>query len=253
MFRLLQRCCFHTPLKVQKLTLPRRPQYGRNKTICSSPLSLPLQRSLPHLWRSQLLSQTSACVTKAQGFHSSLHCLKKKKPEEPEPQLHLPRHDMKSLKDSPKPALYLSIAGLIPFVSVPLVMAIKQTYDPMLAYTQVTYGACIVSFLGGIRWGFALPENSSAKPDWKNLASSIVSPLFAWCALLFKNDLTVIATTVVIGLGIALHYDLVVLPPYPGWFRALRMILTLVGALSLIATILLRLIYPETQQSNSAS
>ncbi|XP_026507728.1 transmembrane protein 69 [Terrapene carolina triunguis] len=226
MFHLVQRCCSHIPLK----------------------------RVLSRPSRSQLLTQASACVTKAQEFHCSLRCLKKKKPKEPEPQqLGLLRHDMRSLKDSPKPAVYLGLAGLIPFVSVPVIMAIQQTYYPELAFAQMTYGATIVSFLGGVRWGFALPENSPAKPDWMNLGNSIVPPLLAWFAILFKDDLTPAAIMVIIGLGIALHYDLALLPTYPSWFKALRVLLTLVAIFSLVVTLGLMDVYPEKQLSNSAS
>ncbi|XP_053893143.1 transmembrane protein 69 [Malaclemys terrapin pileata] len=254
MFHLVQRCCSNIPLKLQKLTLHRLLQYGRNKSICSSPASLPLQRVLSRPSGPQLLSQASACVTKAQEFHCSLPCLKKKKPQEPEPQqLGLLRHDMKSLKDSPKPAFYLGLAGLIPFVSVPVIMAIQHTYYPELAFAQMTYGATIVSFLGGIRWGFALPENSPANPDWMNLGNSIVPPLLAWFAILFKDNLSQAAIMVIIGLGIALHYDLAVLPTYPSWFKGLRVLLTVVAIISLVITLVLMDVYPEKQLSNSAS
>ncbi|XP_039342100.1 transmembrane protein 69 isoform X3 [Mauremys reevesii] len=253
MFHLVQRCCSHIPLKLQKLTLHRLQQYGRNKTIYSSPLGPPLQRVLSRPSRPQLFSLASACGTKAQGFHCSLRCLKKKKPKDPEPQQGLLRHDMRSLKDSPKPASYLVLAGLIPFVSVPLIMAIQQTYYPELAFAQMTYGATIVSFLGGVRWGFALPENSPAPPDWMNLGSSIVPPLLAWYAILFKEDLTQAAIMVIIGLGVALHYDLAFLPTYPSWFKALRALLTVVAVFSLVATLVLMDVFPEKQLSNSAS
>ncbi|XP_067423913.1 LOW QUALITY PROTEIN: transmembrane protein 69 [Emydura macquarii macquarii] len=252
MFHLVQRCCSHTPLKVQKLTLQRLPQYGRNKTTCSSPRSLPLQRRLPHLSRSQLLSPASACVTKAQGFHSSLPCLKKEKPEEAEPQLDFLR-SVRSLKDLPKSTLYLGIGGLIPFVSVPLIMAIQQTYDPELAFVQITYGAAVVSFIGGIRWGVALPENSPAKSDWLNLANSIVPPFVAWCAVFLKDNFAQAALLIILSLGIALHYDLVVRPLYPTWFKGLRILLTGVAVFSLIATVDFMNVYPEKQLNNSAN
>ncbi|OXB51153.1 UNVERIFIED_CONTAM: hypothetical protein H355_013806 [Colinus virginianus] len=142
---------------------------------------------------------------------------------------------MKSLKDSPKPALYLSLAGLIPLVSVPLFMVIQRTYHPELALVQVTYGAIIVSFIGGMKWGFAVPENSPAKPDWLNLANSTILPLLAWQALLLK-DITSSAVMLVISLGVALHYDLSLLPTYPLWFKGLRIVVTVVAVLSLLAT-----------------
>ncbi|XP_062995604.1 transmembrane protein 69 [Elgaria multicarinata webbii] len=241
MFYLLQRCCFQIPSKI--VHLQRLPQPGRYKAVSSL---IPVECDLIVKPKLQLLRQVSATVTKAQGFHSSCLRWKKKKPTEPEPrQLDLLRYDMPSVKNSPKPALYLSIAGLIPFVSIPLFMVIQEAYYPELVYAQIAYGACIVSFLGGIRWGFALPEGSPAKPDWINLANSVVPSLMAWLALLFKDDPTQAGMMVAIGLGVALHYDLALLPTYPSWFKVLRTILTIVAVCSLFVTFGIVKIYPE--------
>ncbi|NWI24999.1 TMM69 protein, partial [Sula dactylatra] len=241
MFPLIQRCCFHAPFKLQRLNSPSLLLYGRNMTTCSS-LSLRLWRDVCLLTRSPSFNPASVYVSKAQAFHTSLPFFKKKKPEESETKdSGILQRSMKSLKDSPKPALYLSLAGLIPFVSVPLSMAIQGTYYPELAFAQITYGAVTVSFLGGMRWGFALPENSPAKPDWLNLANSTIPLLLAWQALLFK-DITHGAVMLVMALGIALHYDIALLPPYPQWFKVLRVAGTVVMVLSLLATAALKTI-----------
>ncbi|XP_010123251.1 PREDICTED: transmembrane protein 69 [Chlamydotis macqueenii] len=251
MFPLVQRCCFPTPFKLQKLTGPRLLLYGKNKATCSS-LGLRLQRDVCLLSRSPSLNPASVYATKLQAFHTSLPFFKKKTPEESEAKdSGILQRSMKSLKDSRKPALYLSLAGLIPFVSVPLSMAIQGTYYPELAFAQITYGAVTVSFLGGMRWGFALPEDSPAKPDWLNLANSTVPPLLAWQALLFK-DATHGAVMLVMALGIALHYDISLLPTYPRWFKVLRTVGTVVIALSLLATAALKAV-SEMQLSNSGN
>uniref|UniRef100_H3AVV9 Transmembrane protein 69 n=1 Tax=Latimeria chalumnae TaxID=7897 RepID=H3AVV9_LATCH len=179
-------------------------------------------------------------------LHASPRACRKRRAEE-EPQkreLDLLRYDMRELKNSPKPALYLGFGGLIPFVSAPLLMGAMEAYYPEVAFAQVAYGACIVSFLGGARWGFAIPENSPAKPDWLNLANSVVPSLIAWLALLFRDNVTG-ATLLVMGLGIALHNDLALLPGYPSWFKALRTLLTVVAACSLVATLVVQSLYPE--------
>lgn len=185
-------------------------------------------------------------LVRAESIHSSSHRLKKRQPEEAPPrELDLVRYDLKVLRNAPKPALYLGFSGLVPFISAPLIMAATETYIPELAYAQVVYGASIVSFLGGARWGFALPEGSPAKPDWLNLANSVVPSLIAWVALLFSHNIIQSAMMVIMGLGISLHYDLALLPTYPSWFKALRTILTAVAFLSLVATIVLKGFYPE--------
>uniref|UniRef100_A0A1A8GV71 Transmembrane protein 69 n=1 Tax=Nothobranchius korthausae TaxID=1143690 RepID=A0A1A8GV71_9TELE len=188
----------------------------------------------------------NACLlVRNQHFHSSAVRLKKRvKPEPPPKELDLVRYDMKHLWEGPKPALCLGFAGLIPFVSPTLLMAVMEIYSPQLAYAQVAYGAAIVSFLGGARWGFALPESSPAKPDWLNLANSVVPPLLACSAMLMGNIVSA-GTMVIMGLGISLHYDQSLLPTYPSWFKALRTVLSVVAFFSLLGTLAINSCYPE--------
>ncbi|XP_068581170.1 transmembrane protein 69-like [Cebidichthys violaceus] len=184
-------------------------------------------------------------LVRNQHFHSSAVTLKKRPQLEAPRELHLLRYDMKDLWKSPKPALYLGFAGLIPFITPTLLMAVTESYFPELAYAQLAYSASIVSFLGGARWGFALPESSPAKPDWINLANSVVPSLLAWVSMLMSDNIVPAATMVIMGLGISLHYDLSLLPTYPSWFKALRSILTIVAFFSLIGTLIINGIYPE--------
>ncbi|MEQ2303698.1 hypothetical protein AMECASPLE_019604 [Ameca splendens] len=152
---------------------------------------------------------------------------------------------MRALTQTPKPALYLGFSGLIPFLSAPLLMAATQSFYPEVAYAQMVYGASIVSFLGGARWGFAIPAGSPAKPDWMNLGNSVVPSLLAWLALLCRDNITEGAIVVIMGLGLSLHYDLTLLPGYPTWFRAMRTVLTLVATFSLVATLILKKVCVE--------
>ncbi|XP_062284512.1 transmembrane protein 69-like [Scomber scombrus] len=147
---------------------------------------------------------------------------------------------LRALTQAPKPALYLGFSGLIPFLSAPLLMAATHSFYPEVAYAQLVYGASIVSFLGGARWGFAIPDGSPARPDWMNLGNSVVPSLLAWLALLCKDNFTEGAMVVIMGLGLSLHYDLTLLPGYPAWFKAMRTVLTLVATFSLVATLTLK-------------
>lgn len=239
MFHLIQRCCSRAHRQLQQRTGPSLLLHGKNMARCSSP-SLNLQRNVCLLSRPLSLSTASLCATRLQAFHTSFPLLKKKPPREAPREPGLLRQSMRSLKDSPKPALYLSFAGLIPLVSMPLLMVLQRTYHPELAFVQVTYGAVIVSFIGGMKWGFAVPENSPAKPDWLNLANSTVLPLLAWQALLMK-DITSSAVMIVLSLGIALHYDVSLLPTYPLWLKGLRIVVTVLAALSLLATLAIKM------------
>lgn len=157
---------------------------------------------------------------------------------------------MKALMEAPKPALYLGLSGLIPFLSPPLLMAATQSFYPEVAFAQMVYGASIVSFLGGARWGFAIPAGGPAKPDWMNLGNSVVPSLLAWLALLCRDNITEGVLVVIMGLGLSLHYDLNLLPGYPGWFKALRTLLTLVATFSLLATLAQKNVFPEKKINN---
>lgn len=211
-----------------------------------------VQKRLPvtGLRMSQLFQKNNTfhdfLLARIQCFHSSSQRLKKRaKPEPPPRELDLLRYDMKQLWNSPKPALYLGFAGLIPFVSPTLFMAVTESFCPQLAYAQLAYAASIVSFLGGARWGFALPESSPAKPDWINLSNSVVPSLLAWVTMLMSDNIVSAVTMIIMGLGISLHYDLALLPTYPSWFKALRAILTIVAFFSLLGTLIMNSLYPE--------
>ncbi|XP_061593202.1 transmembrane protein 69-like [Cololabis saira] len=185
-------------------------------------------------------------LVRNQHFHSSAARLKKRaRPELPPPELDLLRYDMKHLWNGPKPALYLGFAGLIPFVVPTLFMAATEVYYPQVAYAQLAYAASIISFLGGARWGFALPESSPAKPDWINLSNSVVPSLLAWVTMLMSDSIVTAGIMVIMGLGISLHYDLALLPTYPSWFKALRAVLTAVAFFSLVGTMIMNGSYPE--------
>ncbi|NXD25286.1 TMM69 protein, partial [Spelaeornis formosus] len=243
MLHLIQRCCFNTPFKLQKLTGPGLLLYRKNKTTWRS-LALLLQREARPPPTSLGPKPASLYTTKLQALHSSVPAFNKS-PAESEAES---QRSLESLKGCPKPALYLSLGGLIPFVAAPLAMAVQGTYCPRLASAQLAYAAATASFLGGMRWGFALPENSPAKPDWLNLANGTVPPLLACQALLFK-DVAQGAVMLTLVLGIALHCDISLLPPYPKWFKVLRVVGTVVMILSLLATVVLEAVL-EGEQSD---
>ncbi|XP_070601889.1 transmembrane protein 69 [Erythrolamprus reginae] len=239
MFRFIQRCGFQIPSKLQTIRLQRFLE-PRN-TSCS----FPLQYHQSFLSKLQPSKKAPLCTTKIQGFHSSACSWERRRPSEPtsdEQDVRL--FDLRSLKDTPKPAIYVAASILFPFVSVPLVMAIQKASYPELAFAEITYAASILSFLGGIRWGYTLLEGSPAKPDWRNLGNSIVPPLIAWITLLCK-DLTVAGTMAIIGLMISLNNDLVLLPTYPNWFKAMLVILTLMSAFSIFVTLVYVNHFPE--------
>ncbi|XP_029652648.1 transmembrane protein 69-like [Octopus sinensis] len=146
---------------------------------------------------------------------------------------------LKELRHAPTPALVLGISGLIPFVSFPFYMFMTDTYMPEMALAQATYGAVILSFLGGVRWGTTIAYNSIIKPDWNNLVQAVVPSLLGWSAI----QLSCPVSTMILAGGFAClaYYDMT-FTPYLPWFRALRLLLSGIAVLALCSELLCYLI-----------
>ena len=81
----------------------------------------------------------------------------------------------------PPLALLLGAAGLIPFAVCGYG---ALTYDgDRAAAALAAYGAVILAFLGGVHWGFALPE-PSGRAERARLALGVIPSLIGWVALL---------------------------------------------------------------------
>ncbi len=135
---------------------------------------------------------------------------------------------MRLLHTMPAAPLWLGLAGLLPFVAAAL--AILLPVSPWHEVGQralLAYGAVILSFLGGVRWGLAMAASSAAKL-FGRLGLSVVPSLVGWVALLLPpaQGLVLLA----LGFGLMLWADLR-LAEAPCWYRQLRLPLS-AGAIS---------------------
>jgi hypothetical protein len=143
----------------------------------------------------------------------------------------------------PAAALALGLLGLVPFG----LCALAQAADlPSLPPGRAMvlgrdYGAVILSFLGGIRWGLAIGPYGTGRlaPE---LSGSVVAPLAAWMALMLP-DVPGLSLLAVCFLMQAL-WDVLAVESgrLPAWFGRLRMILTTGAVLSLLALLVAVLI-----------
>lgn len=134
----------------------------------------------------------------------------------------------------PKAALALGVAGLAPFVACLVVALLAGEGAAGAARVGLqAYGACILSFMGGVHWGLAIhPAASNA--TLVRLGISTGPALTAWAALLLPPS------SGLLGLALAfaalLAYDLYETGRgrAPGWYPRLRIPLTLIVMLCLL-------------------
>jgi hypothetical protein len=156
--------------------------------------------------------------------------------------------------------LLLGLLGLIPFlVCAYLACAWRYPADGRAVIALISYGAVILSFLGGVHWGFALAEPPAAlaalalpgaserDPAHRpRIALGVVPSLIGWLALLIAE----LAPAPVIALCVLIAGFLVANigehSAYrrgwvPGRYLWLRWFLTVVVVALLVTTIVLRL------------
>lgn len=151
---------------------------------------------------------------------------------------------------APLAALLLGFAGLIPFAGGAVALFVTArgpTGDTLLVLPILAYGAVILSFLGGVRWGLAFREES-AERQARAFAYSIVPSLVAWVAVaLATHHLS--AFLLLIGAhAVQGWYDVTtaVRGGAPAWYPRLRLYLTSGAILCLSAALLALLLAGRT-------
>jgi hypothetical protein len=125
----------------------------------------------------------------------------------------------------PRKAAILGYAGVIPFIAPIILMLVAEPAIKQHAIDAfLVYGAVILSFLGGIRWGAASTDNTDTG---RAFLVSVAPSLWAAACLLWPSDLVSV-------LGLMAGFVLMGLADwfYPGlrvgsWMRHLRKRLTL--------------------------
>jgi hypothetical protein len=139
----------------------------------------------------------------------------------------------------PAGALVLGLAGVIPFAACAgaLWLLDDRALQIDVARALAAYGAVILSFIGGVRWGAALrlpPAQANSE-----LVLAVIPSLLGWCALLLPGPTQPLLA---LWLGIAVFGILDVREgargTWPRWYSRQRLILTLLVLLCLTAGVL---------------
>ena len=135
-----------------------------------------------------------------------------------------------------KLAIGLGLAGLIPFWALTLAYVTGHTIGygrPEVSFALAAYAATIASFLGGIRWGFAVSDKLQARAR-VDYVISVVPQLVSWAALLLDGRPRLLILATVLLLSGPADYRLVTRGLAPLWFGRLRVALSLFASLSLL-------------------
>ena len=139
----------------------------------------------------------------------------------------------------PRTALWLGLAGLIPFVSGGIGVWLNVIGDIRFALPLIvlTYGCLIAAFLGGVRWGAAM-QNNEVAPLPSQFILAIVPTLMALVAFMLPLPQ---AFTLLIVLFVAqgvLDLNAVQQTRLAEWYAPLRLLLTIIAALSMTSLLL---------------
>ena len=134
-------------------------------------------------------------------------------------------------------AYMFGLAGLVPFVALAALCLAGAA--PVLGVAPRTallaYGALIASFLGGIRWGAAL---GPAGQGLRDFGLSVVPSLLAWGGLALTAPFDLGALGLLVLVWGLVDQDLARRGLAPGWFGRLRLLLSGIAGLSLLAAAL---------------
>jgi len=121
----------------------------------------------------------------------------------------------------------LALAGLIPFVGCAVLFVIQPQTGDLWVRPLVGYGAIILSFLGGARWGRAL---AGPQPRIAPLVFSNLPAVAAWLTFLPGVPEALQLGVLMAGLVAMLAWDW---PSAAAWYRTLRLTATVGAVLSL--------------------
>lgn len=124
----------------------------------------------------------------------------------------------------------LSLAGFIPFAFLAiLLLSLGTTNEFFISLFDIfkVWSALILSFLGGIRWGFAIVNEPFEN---RNLMLSVIPSILAWFVLLLPDAYTILALLVLFCVHGAWDSFYINQGKVAPWFGKIRITLTFLVA-----------------------
>ena len=134
----------------------------------------------------------------------------------------------------PQAARWLGLSGLIPFFGLALACWVTEGETQGFARQLLTaYGALVLSFLGGCRWGFATGGLGKG-PELVPMVVSVLPSLFAWVVMFTGHPQAFFYLATGFAALLGADLNLTREGGAPGWWPALRWPLTM-GAVAALA------------------
>jgi hypothetical protein len=133
------------------------------------------------------------------------------------------------------PGRTLALAGFIPFAALAFWLYGIAPDHPWRQGTIVAltaYGAVILSFLGGMRWGIALAGRSGESR--RDIMLGAIPPLVGWSAILVPPPLTFVLLAVAFAAQGAWDSLTLTSDAVPDWFRRMRIQTTVLVVAALV-------------------
>ncbi len=141
----------------------------------------------------------------------------------------------------PRSALWLGLAGLIPFVwgaltamVPPLAVASYEVLPPVFVgdVVLVTYGTVILSFMSGVLWGFA--TKATGREAAVGYGLSVLPALWAFIMVRDTSDVSLIWLVAGFVALLALDLSFARQGLAPAWWMRLRVLLTAIVLVCLL-------------------
>ncbi|QPC43534.1 DUF3429 domain-containing protein [Kaustia mangrovi] len=145
---------------------------------------------------------------------------------------------------APRAAAILGLAGTVPFILAAAMVWVEKDVAEIGRWIVValTYGAVVLSFAGGVRWGAALDTRFGRRRQARQFTLAALPAAAGWASLLLPPLPGVgllIAGLLLAGLWDALDTQSGRLPRWYGALRGLLTGLSLAALLSILARLVL--------------
>ncbi|MCJ1313086.1 hypothetical protein MMC25_006763 [Agyrium rufum] len=174
------------------------------------------------------------------------------------------KSDVKVIKDTfaltevPREALYIGMAGVLPYLATSLstvylawdinhahatgtgLIFSEQTAELLLHIVQplqIGYGAVIISFLGAIHWGLEWAKYGG-EHGYRRYAFGIVAPAVAWPTILFPVEYALITQFLAFNFLYFADAQATMKGWTPPWYSTYRFVLTFIVGASIVASLI---------------